>query len=92
VSGGTQTRYTPAALERAGDFSESRQNNGALITITDPATGAPFPGNRIPAARFDPTGLAMLNYFPLAQLRGHGHASQRGELLRGRQRHASAAK
>src|SRR5882762_4476441 len=70
VSGGTQNKYTPTALERIGDFSQSRQNNGALITITDPTTGAPFPGNKIPASRIDPTGLAMLNYFPLPNFVG----------------------
>jgi hypothetical protein len=72
VSGGVQTKYTPTDLERAGDFSQSRQNNGSLITITDPTNGSPFPGNRIPANRIDPTGLAMLNYFPLPNFVGTG--------------------
>src|SRR5882762_5837079 len=40
---GTQNKYTPTALERNGDFSKSFQNNGSLIVITDPNTGAPFP-------------------------------------------------
>ena len=67
VTGGAQTKYTPTALERAGNFSQSLANNGSLITITDPTTGAPFPGNIIPASRADPTGIgpAMLNFFPL---------------------------
>jgi len=72
VSGGVQTKYTPSALERAGDFSQSRQNNGSLIVVNDPTTGAPFPGNVIPANRIDPTGLAMLNYFPLPNFVGAG--------------------
>ncbi len=72
VSGGTQNRYTPTALERAGDFSESRQNNGALIVINDPNTGVPFPGNKIPSNRFDTTGLAMLKFFPLPNFVGTG--------------------
>ena len=72
VSGGTQNKYTPTALERNGDFSQSRQNNGSLITITDPTTGAPFPGNMIPANRIDPTGQAMLNFFPLPNFVGTG--------------------
>jgi hypothetical protein len=70
VSGGIQNKYTPTALERAGDFSQSFQNNGSLITINDPTTGAPFPGNRIPSNRIDPTGLAMLSYFPLPNFVG----------------------
>jgi hypothetical protein len=72
VTGGIQNKYTPSALERAGDFSQSRQNNGSLITITDPNTGSPFPGNVIPANRIDKTGQAMLNYFPLPNFVGTG--------------------
>jgi hypothetical protein len=72
VSGGVQTKYTPTALERAGDFSQTFQNNGSLIVINDPTTGAPFPGNKIPNARIDTTGLAMLNYFPLPNFTGTG--------------------
>ena len=65
VSGGTQNKYTPTALERIGDFSNSRLNNGNLIAITDPQTGAQFPGNKIPTSRIDPVGQGMLNFFPL---------------------------
>lgn len=72
VSGGVQNKYTPTALERKGDFSQSFQNNGALITITDPTTGSPFPGNVIPAARITPLGQAMLNFFPLPNFVGTG--------------------
>jgi hypothetical protein len=72
VSGGTQNKYTPTALERVGDFSQSFQNNGSLITISDPSTGAPFPGNRIPSSRITPLGQAMLNFFPLPNFAGTG--------------------
>ena len=65
VPGGTQNKYTPTAAERGGDFSRSFLNNGSLVVIKDPTTGVAFPGNTIPASRIDPTGLAMLNYFPL---------------------------
>ncbi len=68
-------RYTmPSALERAGDFSQSKNTNGSDILIRDPLTGASctaaggagcFPGNRVPASRISPIGLAMLNRFPL---------------------------
>lgn len=54
----------PSELERAGDFSRSLDLNGRLIVITDPATRQPFPGNRIPAARIDPNGQALLKFFP----------------------------
>jgi hypothetical protein len=72
VSGGTQTKYTPTALERQGDFSQTFANNGSLIVITDPTTGSPFPGNRIPQAQANATGLAMLNFFPLPNFVGTG--------------------
>jgi hypothetical protein len=74
VSGGTQNKYTPTALERQGDFSQTLANNGSLVVITDPTTGAPFPGNRIPVDRVDPTGVGpkMLNFFPLPNFVGTG--------------------
>jgi hypothetical protein len=72
VSGGSQTKYTPTALERAGDFSKSFQNNGTLTPIIDPTTGAAFPGNVIPANRINPVGQAMLNFFPLPNFVGTG--------------------
>ncbi len=72
VSGGVQTKYTPTALERQGNFSQSFQNNGNLIVITDPNTGAPFPGNIIPSSRITPLGQAMLNFFPLPNFVGQG--------------------
>jgi hypothetical protein len=74
VSGGTEIKYTPTALERAGNFSQSFNNNGSLVVITDPQSGAPFPGNIIPTTRADPTGFgpATLNYFPLPNTVGSG--------------------
>jgi hypothetical protein len=54
----------PTTLERAGNFSQSHNSAGGIITITDPNTGSPFPGNIIPASRIDPTGSAMLNLLP----------------------------
>ena len=48
---GTRTTTVPTAAQIAGDFSGGR-------TITDPDTGQPFPGNRIPAGRIDPNARA----------------------------------
>ncbi|MCX6628333.1 MAG: carboxypeptidase regulatory-like domain-containing protein [Candidatus Solibacter sp.] len=53
----------PTVAERSGDFSNSVNSLGKVIAITDPATGAPFAGNKIPQNRIDPTGLAILNQF-----------------------------
>ena len=61
---GTQFVTTPTALERAGDFSQTRDVNGAIITIKDPTTGAAFPGNVIPPSRINQAGLAILDFFP----------------------------
>ena len=73
VAGGSQTKYTPTALERQGDFSQTLQNNGTLFTIVDPTNAnAPFPGNKVPTARITPVGQAMLNFFPLPNIVGVG--------------------
>jgi hypothetical protein len=56
----------PTELERAGDFSQSLDLNNRLITVRDPsANSAPFPGNRVPANRIDPSGQALLKVFPM---------------------------
>jgi hypothetical protein len=55
----------PTASERAGDFSQSFDQNGRLIVVRDPLTGQPFPGNVIPAARINRSGQALLGVFPL---------------------------
>jgi hypothetical protein len=62
---GTQFVTTPTALERNGDYSQTRDVNGALIPIKDPTTGQQFPGNIIPPSRIDKLGQAILNFFPL---------------------------
>ena len=53
----------PTALERIGDFSQSAVQ-GAAVTIYDPLTGSPFPGNRIPVNRISAASTALLQYFP----------------------------
>ena len=66
-------RYTmPTALERAGDFSQTRTTSGALIPVRDPLTGQPFADNKIPANRANPAGLALLNLLPLPNASGSG--------------------
>lgn len=61
----SQTANMPTALERAGNFSQTVNSVGKLIPVIDPNTGVQFPGNVIPANRFDATGQAILNLFPL---------------------------
>ena len=55
----------PTALERAGDFSQTRITNGTIQPIIDPRTGQPFPNNVIPLDRISPLGQAMLNLLPM---------------------------
>lgn len=67
----------PTALERVGDFSQSRTLAGAPLQIYDPLTTRsdgsggyirdPFPNAIIPANRLNPTGLAIASYFPQPQ-------------------------
>ncbi|BDC52248.1 hypothetical protein F183_A45630 [Bryobacterales bacterium F-183] len=69
------TRTVPTALQRTGDFSETRANATSLITIFDPLTTRAnpngtgfirdaFAGNRIPTSRFDPVSVNLLKYYP----------------------------
>ena len=51
----------PTAAERQGDFSAITK------AIVDPVSGVPFAGNQIPASRFDPTAVNVMNkYLPLS--------------------------
>ncbi len=56
----------PTALERVGNFSETRQTTagasyGAIQPIIDYTTGQQFEGNIIPQHRINPIGQALLN-------------------------------
>jgi hypothetical protein len=63
--GGLRRYMMPTALERQGDFSQTVDSAGRLIVIRDPATGQPFPDNRIPKDRWDASGAALLSMLPL---------------------------
>src|SRR5688572_14044186 len=63
----------PSPLERQGDYSQTF-SGGNLVVLTDPQTGRPFPGNRIPSNRFDPVATRILNeWIPLPNLPGNGY-------------------
>ena len=67
----------PTERQKAGDFSQTFDNTGALVTIYDPLTTRPdpnnpgrylrdpFPGNIIPANRINPIAAATQKYYPL---------------------------
>jgi hypothetical protein len=66
VSGAARTVRVPTQLERAGDFSQSFDTGNRLIPVFDPeANQTAFPGNRIPASRFNAIGQNVLKLFPL---------------------------
>src|ERR1022692_4680135 len=56
----------PTALERTGDFSQSK------VFPVDPLSSALFPGNVVPKSRLDPTAQNILNqYIPASNLPGN---------------------
>src|SRR6476659_8455213 len=55
----------PTALERIGDFSQSKNSSGATPVVIDPLTGVQFPGNIIPDGRINRSAQNLLKYFPL---------------------------
>jgi hypothetical protein len=71
----TSFATVPTALERAGDFSQTKTAQGALYKIYDPATTTqisntgwtrtPFPDNAIPQSRFDPVTSKLASYIAL---------------------------
>jgi len=50
--------------ELTGNFANSRNAAGQVITILNPNTGTAFPANQIPASIVDPTALAILKLLP----------------------------
>jgi carboxypeptidase family protein len=80
INGGNPIRIrVPTAAERAGDFSQTRDNNGALFNlIKDPASALPCTATntggcfqaggvlgKIPSNLLYGPGLAVLNQYPL---------------------------
>jgi hypothetical protein len=68
IPGSLIQQTVPTALERTGNFSQTIDQNGRLVPITDPANGSPFPGNTVPASRVDANGKGILNVFPLPNM------------------------
>jgi hypothetical protein len=81
-TGRVYTTTVPTALERNGDFSQTRLSSGAVRTIYDPLTTRrsedgrsyirdPIPGNVIPSNRLDPVAVKLGAYlFPLPNAQG----------------------
>ncbi|WP_229738965.1 TonB-dependent receptor [Edaphobacter dinghuensis] len=63
----TTPGLVPDIAERNGDFSQAVNAQGQPVVIYDPATGQPFPGNKIP---INPQAQALLNLYPLPNFSG----------------------
>jgi|KBSMisStandDraft_5_1062788.scaffolds.fasta_scaffold06351_3 hypothetical protein len=72
----TQPGIMPSMLERGGDFSQSVDASGHPLTIVDPLTGQPFPGNVIPGSRISPQAASLLGYYPRPNLLSGGYNFQ----------------
>ena len=87
---GSYTGTVPTALERSGDFSQTRDAQGNPIVIYDPRTTRldpsrpagttryirdPFPGNRIPTELLSPVGMRLLSLYPLPNQQGDGFSN-----------------
>jgi len=79
TTGRTFLFSVPTAAQRAGDFSQTRAQNGQLINIYDPLAVSPsgsgsvralFPGNMIPANRVNTVSKNVLPYWTKANLAG----------------------
>jgi len=66
----TATALMPLEAQRNGDFSQS------AVTIHDPATGDPFPGNLIPARQISSQAKALLAFYPLPNFNGTSYNYQ----------------
>jgi hypothetical protein len=69
-NGSTLTQTMPTLLERSGDFSQSVGAQGP-VTIYDPLTGNPFPGNVLPPNRINPAALGLLKFYPAPNAPGY---------------------
>ncbi|MFN9754768.1 MAG: TonB-dependent receptor plug domain-containing protein, partial [bacterium] len=55
----------PTALERTGNFSQSREGGGSPLVVRDPLNNnIQFPGNIIPQNRISADGRRILNFYP----------------------------
>jgi hypothetical protein len=65
VPQGLRNVTVPTALERQGNFSQSREGGGSAVVVRDPLNNKqPFPGNIIPANRLNADGVKILNFYP----------------------------
>jgi hypothetical protein len=92
---GTNISSVPTSIQRAGDFSNTRNANGSLSMIYDPFTNmpnpngaglvrSPFPGNVIPPSRIDPVAAKVMQLFPASNTPGDNFTFQRNFVAAGK--------
>jgi len=75
------TETVPTEAERNGNLSQSTQSLGTTatnvpVTVLNPATHQPFPGNVIPSSLLNPIALGLLHYYPLPNEPGNANNYQ----------------
>lgn len=76
-NGNTLTGLMPTAAERAGDLSS------LAAAVIDPLSGAPVPGNRIPASRLNQQAQNLLTLYPNPNFTGGGRYNFQAPIVRG---------
>jgi hypothetical protein len=76
----TLVATVPTALQRAGDFSQTFNQDGSLATIYDPFSTrsvngqfvrTPFLGNKIPTQSLNPVSLNLMKFYPVPNRAGN---------------------
>jgi hypothetical protein len=82
IQGSTFLSTVPTAQQRTGDFSQTYNSSGTLVTIYNPFSTAPnpsnpsqyvrtaFTGNVIPSGMLDPVAKNLLTYYPMPDTQG----------------------
>lgn len=79
---GARQFYTlPTELQRRGDFSQTYNAAGNLISIYDPTSlsggvRSVFPGNRIPVGQLNPVAMKVGSYYPMPNIAGDRFTGQ----------------
>ena len=73
----TTPGLVPDLAERTGDLSTCSTPQGQPVTLYNPATGQPYPGNQLPVS---PQAQALLNLYPLPNLSGNAQLQLSGSL------------
>jgi Carboxypeptidase regulatory-like domain len=85
--GTTFVGTVPTALQRTGDFSQTLNSSGKLVTIYNPFSTRPnpsnsaqyirdpFPGNVIPQNLLDPVAQKIIAYYPMPNTTGSANTN-----------------